>query len=278
LENGQLRAAIRSAGLTLEEFADIAAVDVKTVQRWLAGRNPHPANRARVAAALDTPEHELWPDAVPSSDGSPEDGRLVPALTDVLAGYGHASDRGAPDPVDILRSAAERIELIELIVANLTPSIVDLLLDNASDGCHVRAIIEDPDAPLEPLLAVDGIEIRASDGGEEFRFYRADDQMLLVLHRIGVLTESPPVIVIQRRTGAGLFDRLAHAFEQRWDDTTPLPNRERLHAYLADVEREPWPEPDSDPDRVAPPTAIDPARGAFDPDRPRRWPGRRPAD
>jgi hypothetical protein len=124
-----------------------------------------------------------------------------PALTDVIAGYGYATDPGAPDPVDILRSAVERIELI---APDLVPGIVDLLLEKAADGCHVRAIIEDPDAHGEPLLGVDGIEVRASAGGQAFGLHRADDQMLLVLRRIGVLTESPPVFLLQGRTSHGL--------------------------------------------------------------------------
>jgi transcriptional regulator with XRE-family HTH domain len=69
LENEHLRTAITRAGLTLEEFADIVQVDVKTVQRWLAGRTaPYPRNRARVAGALDTTEHALWPNAVAGND------------------------------------------------------------------------------------------------------------------------------------------------------------------------------------------------------------------
>ena len=270
MENEHLRAAIRRAGLTLEEFADIVGVDVKTVQRWLAGRTPHPGNRSRVTGALDTSEHELWPDAVPPSDEPSERGQPVPLLTDVVAGYGYATDHDAPDPADILRSAAERIELI---APNVMPGIVDLLLEKAADGCHVRAIIEDPDAHVEPLLGVDRIEIRASAVGEQFGLHRADDQMLLALRRIGVLTESPPVILLRRRTGDGMFDRLADEFEQRWGDTTQLPNRERLHAYLAEVELESWPESDVDPDPVPPPS---PAPVEPRPDTARRWPGRRP--
>jgi transcriptional regulator with XRE-family HTH domain len=270
LENEHLRAAIRSAGLTLEEFADIVGVDVKTVQRWLAGRTPHPANRARVAGALDASEHELWPDAAPPPAASPEDGRPAPVLTDVISGFGHATDPGAPNPVDVLRSATERIELI---ASNVMPGLVDLLLEKAADGCHVRAIIEDPDGHVEPLLGADGIELHASAGGEEFGLYRADDQMLLVLHRIGVLSESPPAIVLQRRTSDGLFDRLTKEFDERWDDTTPLSSRERLHAYLAEVDLEPSPESDAEPEPVTPPS---PMPTDARPDAPRRWPGRRP--
>jgi lambda repressor-like predicted transcriptional regulator len=66
LENEHLRTAITRAGLTLEEFADIVQVDVKTVRRRLAGRTPYPRHRTRVAGALDMTEHALWPDTMPA--------------------------------------------------------------------------------------------------------------------------------------------------------------------------------------------------------------------
>jgi hypothetical protein len=71
----------------------------------------------------------------------------------VVAGYGHATDRDAPDPVDVLRSAAERVELM---VSSVIPGIVDLLIAKAAEGCQVRAIIEDPDGQIEPLPASTG--------------------------------------------------------------------------------------------------------------------------
>jgi hypothetical protein len=270
LENEHLRTAITRAGLTLGEFADIVQVDVKTVQRWLAGRIPYPRHRARVAGALDTTEHALWPNAVPPPAESPEGGQPVPVVTDVVAGYGYATDRDAPNPVDVLRSAAERIELI---TPNVIPGIVDLLLAKAAEGCHARAIFEEPDGQVEPLLGIDGIEIHASPGGENYGLYRADEQMLLALHRIGVHSEPSPLILLQRLTSAGLFDRLADEFDERWEQTTPLPTRERLRAYLAEVELEHSPEPDVEPDPRPPqsPAAATEPR----PEPPRRWPGRR---
>jgi transcriptional regulator with XRE-family HTH domain len=270
LENEHLRAAITRAGLTVEEFADVVQVDVKTVQRWLAGRTaPYPRNRARVAGALDTTEHALWPNAVAPPTESPERGQPMPMAADVVAGYGHGTDRDAPNPVDVLRSAAERIEL----VPNLTPDIVDLLLAKANEGCRARAIIENPAGQVEALLGIDGIEIHASRGGKNYGLHRADGQMLLALHCIGVVREPPPVILIQRRTSAGLFDRLADEFDERWGQTTPLPTRERLHAYLAEVELEPSPEPDVEPG-PRPPQSPAP-RTELRPEPPRRWPGRR---
>jgi transcriptional regulator with XRE-family HTH domain len=270
LENEHLRTAITRAGLTLEEFADIVQVDVKTVRRWLAGRTPYPRHRTRVAGALDTTEHALWPNIVPPPTASPERGQPMPVVTDVLAGYGYATDRDAPNPVDVVRSAAERIDLI---LTNVIPGIVDLLVAKAAEGCSARAIIEDPDGQVEPLLGIDGIEIHASPGGENYGLYRADEQMLLSLRRVGALSAPPPVILLQLLTSAGLFDRLADEFDERWEQTTPLPTREHLHAYLAEVELERAPEPDIEPDHRPAQSRARPTD--LRPEAPRRWPGRR---
>lgn len=272
MANEHLRAAITHAGLTLEEFADIVAVDIKTVQRWLGGRTPYPRHRASVAGALDTTEHALWPEAVPPPAAPAERGQSMAVLTDVVAGYGYATDRDAPAPVDVLRSASKQIALI---IPSLVPSIADLLLAKAATGCRARAIIKDPDAEVEPLLGAEGIEVHTSRGGEHHDVYRADELMLLALRRISLRTDSPPVIVLQRRTSAGLFDRLADDFEQRWEQTTPLPTRESLHAYLAmgEFERRPEHSHDPAPDRRSLSPSVTPVvPGA---DAPRRWPGRR---
>ena len=190
-----------------------------------------------------------WPDAGRPPTESPERGQPIPGVTDLVAGYGYATDRDAPKPVDVLRSAAERIELV---LPNVTPDIVDLLLARATEGCHARAITEDPDGQLGSLLGIDGIELHASPGGEHYGLYRADEQMLLGLHRIGAHS-----------------DRLADAFEQRWEQTTSLPTRERLRAYLAEAALEPSAEPDVEPAPRSPQSPAPPI------EPPRRWPGRR---
>lgn len=82
------------------------------------------------------------------------------------------------------------------------------------------------------------------------------------------------MIVLKRRTSGGLFDRLANEFEERWEQTTPLPTRERLHAYLAEVELEPWHEQNRDSELSTPPPATSAAPTALDPNAPRRWPRR----
>jgi transcriptional regulator with XRE-family HTH domain len=277
LDNEHLRTAITRSGLTLEEFADIVGVDVKTVQRWLAGRVPYAGNRARVAGALDTAEHALWPDSVPVPTTTGEHERTTPLTGDAIAGYGHATDSAAPNGAALLSAAVERIEIA---IPNLAsqPDLVELFLTSGANGRHSRIIIEDPDQNVESLLGLDGVEIRASPASDDHILYRADDEMLLVLTRIGSASASPPIIHLRRQTDGGLFDRLADDFDDRWLEATPLTSREQLHAYLADTELEPRPEPEHSP-AANPQPARAPARPPEAPtaspaDAPRRWPRR----
>lgn len=70
MANERLRAALEQAGLIPDQLASLADVDVKTVNRWLAGQTmPHARHRARVAQALGAPEHELWPRAAQDEVG-----------------------------------------------------------------------------------------------------------------------------------------------------------------------------------------------------------------
>jgi transcriptional regulator with XRE-family HTH domain len=279
LGNEHLRTAITRSGLTLEEFADIVEVDVKTVQRWLAGRIPYPRHRARVAGALDTTEHALWPDTVPVPTTTEEHELTTPLTGDAIAGYGHATDSAAPNTAALLSTAVERIEIA---IPNLAsqPGLVELFHTSATNGRQARIIIEDPDEQVEPLLGLDAIEVRASPAGENHILYRADDEMLLVLTRIGSASVSPPIIHLRRQADGGLFDRLADDFDDRWLEATPLTSREQLHAYLADTELEPRPEPEhsptADPLPARAPVRPPEAPTAAPAEAPRRWP-RRPS-
>jgi transcriptional regulator with XRE-family HTH domain len=60
--NIRLRAAVLESGLTIEEVAHRAGVDPKTLERWIAGRTPHPRNRHALADVLNVSAAELWPD------------------------------------------------------------------------------------------------------------------------------------------------------------------------------------------------------------------------
>ncbi len=107
MANDRLRAAMRNAGLEIEQLADLIEVDQKTVNRWLTGRNPYSRHRTRVAKALGVNELELWPDATsaetaPISSGGLElvgafarsDDPLAPGLANT-AQRGRRADRPA---------------------------------------------------------------------------------------------------------------------------------------------------------------------------------------
>jgi len=188
-------------------------------------------------------------------------------------GYAHATDLAAPNVDELLRAAAERIQIVIPYLGS-DSGLVELFRTGAPNGCRVRLIIEDPDERVEPLLGIDALEVRTSPAGEDHILFRVDDEMLLVLTRIGSAGTSPPVIHLHRQADDGLFDRLAKDFDKRWLEATPLTSREQLPAYLADTEHEPSPESDQLPG-TAPPSQRSETPTASPGEAPRRWPRRR---
>jgi hypothetical protein len=278
LENEQLRTAITGAGLSHEEFADVVRVDVKTVRRWIAGRTPYPRHRTRVASALDTTEHALWPDAVPAPATSSAAEPTTHKPGDVVADYAYSSDPAAPKPAEILGAAVERIEIVIPDLASQS-GVIGLVRARATDRCRIRILIEDRHDLIEPLLDIDAIEIRASPAGVDHILYRADDEILLALRHISFPEQSPPLIHLRQVNYGGLFDRLTHDFEDRWGKATPLTSREQLHACLPDTEVEPRTEAAQlpEPELPSPPAPSQPSETptASPAEPPRRWPGRR---
>ena len=112
--NYRLRAALTQAGLLPDDLAQHVKVDVKTVQRWLGGRTPHPRHRTQVAKALGVDELELWPDATPTT--STDD-----PLKEIVGVYPHANDPDAPDWHDLIKQTSERIDLLDPILLLIDP-------------------------------------------------------------------------------------------------------------------------------------------------------------
>ena len=63
MSNERLRKAMTKARVGVEEVAEAAEVNPKTVQRWLSGRLPYARHRWAVARLLGEDEAFLWPDA-----------------------------------------------------------------------------------------------------------------------------------------------------------------------------------------------------------------------
>ena len=64
MRNERLRSTLLQRGITPEQLAAAISVDQKSVERWIAGRNPYRRHRYAVAAYLGVDEVFLWPDAL----------------------------------------------------------------------------------------------------------------------------------------------------------------------------------------------------------------------
>jgi hypothetical protein len=269
--NENLRVALERAGLAADDLAQIVQVDVRTVRRWLSGGIPYPRQRAKVARALDSTEHDLWPE-IATAPSRPPSPRSVES-SDLLAGYPAPSDPDAPDLQALMREAADRIELLgdTLITTLATPGVPELLTTKASDGCAVRILIYDTHEHLGPLLDAAGIEIRLLEMPADYTIHRFDDQLLLTLHAVGPDPDVGPLIHLRRAAPAGMFDRLAAYYDHLWEQTPEPLRPDPDHPPEEHEDEDEEPETDS---RL--PVGERPAAGRSDRSAPspRRWPRR----
>lgn len=236
--NDALRRAFAEARLRETDVAAAVGVDPKTVQRWLAGRVPHPRHRWAVADLLRQDERDLWPD--PDDLGGQH-------YREIKASYPHRSAvpraawrqlfAGADYEIDILVYAAlflaEDVELTRL------------LADKARAGVTARLLLADPDSPrmtdrgteegiggavaarvrnavalFQPLLQADGIEARQHETILYNSIFRADDEMLINPQVHGIAAAHAPVLHLRRVDPGGMFDTYAASFERVWAGTT----------------------------------------------------------
>ncbi len=241
MPNERLRHAINQAGIDPEGLADRVEVDVKTVQRWLAGRPPYPRLRARVARALGCEEHELWPEV---ASAPPVD---YGAGTEILGAWARAHDPGAPAWQELLEEAIDQVELLDYSLLDFvaTEGTIDTLAAKAAAGCRVRILISAPDSIwvrarakaigrdeedyigrpqlaleietargyLEPLTELVNIEIGQIYPDPGQRILRFDDELLLSPHLQATVAPDAPIIHLRRQRTGGLFDQLAAHFD-----------------------------------------------------------------
>lgn len=258
--NERLRAAIAQAGLDADQLATLVEVDVKSVQRWIAGAAvPYTRHRTRVAKALRRPEQELWPEVATRLSG--EDAR-----EEIIGAFAKAGDPRAPSWLELLKHATARIDLLDYSLIDLldTPGTVDLLAAKGARGCQVRILIaatqSDPvweaDWELAPdwewdrhlghpdreheamevgdsvarghsyieerLLEKPGVQAREFAAQRFNTILRFDDEMLLTLHLWGVRNSLAPLLHLRRTTEAGLFDQFVAHYEALWQPASPL--------------------------------------------------------
>ena len=240
MANDLLTAAIHAAGLTRDQVADAAQVDPKTVDRWIAGRVPHPRYRSVLASALGVTETELWPDAARR--------RGRDGLEEIAGAWARRNDNDAPDWRALLRSAERQVDLVGYSLMSVieTRGALGALTQKASAEVPVRIAVTDPDcdhvlavdlagrqpgrlksrirsahAELAPL-ALQGVQVRQHQVATCHTILRFDDDMLLTIHLRGVPGFQAPTLHVRRQRDYGIFDQLAGHLEDVWSTGKPL--------------------------------------------------------
>jgi transcriptional regulator with XRE-family HTH domain len=269
MANENLKNALKSAGLTPEDFADIIRVDPKSVQRWVEGpTKPYPRNRAAIARALNLTESDLWPDETAGTQPGPGSvGGGHGPQSEVTGTWGSATDENAPDPVAFIENTDGTIDLLDNGRGiRVGGNLIQVLIVQARAGRGVRLLTSHPGEWVAPLIGPDQIEVRVTDAPADHSLLRAGDSMLFTFDLAGEGDEPPPLIQLQHRTDGRLYDRLAENLEALWQSADPLSAPEQLDAYITNTDEEDHNEED-------PALAERDARPGLAP-APRRWPRR----
>ena len=276
-----LKKALRRAGLTPEELADVVGVDPKTVQRWVVGTSkPYPRHRSTIARALDLTEHDLWPDDTPpATTGSGPSAPATAAGSEITGSWAHDTHEGAPNPVAFLSNTDGPIDLLENFRGiQLTPELANALSGHAAAGRQIRVLTNRPIRRVEPLLGHEHVEIRFTEYLEH-SLLRAGDAMLLALILDYEQDQPPPLLELHRTTDDGLFDRLLANLQTIADNAEgPITTPEQLNRYRTNADDETEEDEEDRTEALEP--RPRPARSAVDePTLPeeqseRRWPRR----
>ncbi|MFE5290307.1 XRE family transcriptional regulator [Nocardia sp. NPDC056611] len=238
LESAMLRAGIDSAAL-----AAAVKVDVKTVNRWLAGRVPHRRTRLQVAEALGETEEALWPASRPDSQPG------APATAEVLGAYAHRAEIPSDLWVSLVYKATERIDIMGYaypFVFELLPKASELIAAKANSGCVVRLGFADPDCDhvmerdaleqmggtlpgrirnalsmLGPLADTPGCSIGLHAAHLYNSVFRFDSEMIVTPYLFRARGYQHTALHLRRLSPHGIFESYADQFEQIWGTTAP---------------------------------------------------------
>jgi transcriptional regulator with XRE-family HTH domain len=242
--NARLRTAMLRAGLDAASLADAIGVDAKTVDRWLAGRQPHRRSRLAVAEVLHETEAGLWPVARPDQAAGAD------ALPEVLGAYAHRAEVPGELWTSLLNGARERLDLLGYaypFLLELTSTATRDLEARAAGGLQVRMAFADPDCEhvverdtleqmngslpgrirnalsvLGPLAAADGVSIRLHCVHLYNSVFRFDDQMIVTPYLYRARGYQHPALHMRRLSPHGIFESYAQQFEEIWDTARAL--------------------------------------------------------
>ncbi|MGW4071664.1 helix-turn-helix domain-containing protein [Nocardia grenadensis] len=242
MPNDRLREALLRNGLDLAEVAAAVGVEEKTVERWITkGRTPYPRHRHKLASMVRETESYLWPEAL-----APER-RTEVAQSEVINVYPHRS--AIPQDLwnRLLSQAAERIDVLVLAGLFLAeePTFARTVRQKTQEGMKVRMLFGDPNedeatkrsaeerlaaatvparirnalALIEPLGAIDGVDIRYHKTTLYNSIFRFDDEMIVNMHVYGQPGAYAPALHLRQLPAADLFETYTTSFEQVWTES-----------------------------------------------------------
>ncbi|MDA8045084.1 MAG: XRE family transcriptional regulator [Actinomycetota bacterium] len=244
--NERLRAAIYSAGLSIDEVAEALGKDRKTVERWINGHLPYRRNQHAMANLLGADPGYLWP------PGTAEQSANL-GMAEVLAIWPVRSVVPTRVWVEVFEAAARRIDVLVYAGFWLSedPAIRKTLLRKARAGVRVRFLLGDPDSAAvalrgreegigeaisakirntvhnyRALIEAPNTEFRIHDTTLYNSIYRADDEMLVNNHIYGLPGHMTPLIRLRRVPGAELFAAHLEGFDRVWETAARLENRQ----------------------------------------------------
>ncbi|MBR7830256.1 XRE family transcriptional regulator [Actinospica sp. MGRD01-02] len=236
--NEALRNALAAKGIDRLDVAAKLQVDPKTVERWLAGRLPHPSTRTALARLLDMDEQELWPAA-----DNPHARRFGP---EIRAVYPHRW--AVPRDIWHQHFASAEHEIDILVYSGLflfeDAGVLQLLASKADAGVRIRILLGDPEsavvaqrgedegigdsmaaricnaqALLKPLVTCDTTELRFHRTTLYNSLFRADNRLLANAHIHGVNASAAPILHLCHSAHATLFSTYIASFERAWQDS-----------------------------------------------------------
>jgi lambda repressor-like predicted transcriptional regulator len=245
MANDGLKAAIRAAGLTIEDVSIRVQVDPKTVERWIhPGRRPHRATRQRVANLLSVDEVHLWPSLAADVHTSPasesELVHLYPSRSAVTWDVWSEMIKSVSRKVDVLvfsgqflveqydllpvirRKAAEGVKFRFAVGDHTSSAVIQRAAEEGTTG-GLEGRVQMMRRYLQEVAPVAGVEVRTHGTILYNSIYRFDDQLLVNGHAYGSLAGQNPVFHLRRLAGGLMWDHYMRSFERVWAVAAPEP-------------------------------------------------------
>lgn len=213
------------------------------------GRIPHRRHRWTAAKQLRVDEWYLWPQVLARTPARERDA----TRSELLEIY---PDRASVPREVWLRLLSEAQDNVDVLVfsgtffAQTQPRVARMLTDAAGRGAAVRLCFGDPESEAvairdreegiaatlaakirsaltyyEPLLDVDGCEVRLHSTTLYASLFRYDDEVMVNPHAYGEPASANPTLHLRMLDGGRVAQHYLSSFERVWADAVPWSGR-----------------------------------------------------